>query len=214
MKTSISLLSLALLLPDAAQAACGTQPPGFSFLASGFDLSKIDLLNLDDATGQYLYALNNTCNQNISYVSDYTGETYSLPDQLDGFPLNIGGDMTQADSIFVSSSLGFKQQLAATVGVSAFFGMFSKSLSVAESIQFITNASVYTGVRQSHAPIYHMALHPAIRTDIMGLSSDCSDLVSNLPDNFSLASFDAYETFINNCGTDYLEEATLGCKIQ
>ena len=75
-------------------------------------MASYDALNPGAMAGIKSYVLNTTCNQNISYTSTYTGQTYDLPDQLDGYPLNIGGDMTQVASVFASTSAGLKEQVS------------------------------------------------------------------------------------------------------
>ena len=104
---------------------CGSLPPGYTYFTKGWDLSTIDLINLNDMN-EKTTVLETTCNPNTPpFVNDYNNKTYMLPDQLAGPPINVAADVTHAFELLVTDSQSFRENLAETISESAFFGLFS-----------------------------------------------------------------------------------------
>jgi hypothetical protein len=209
----IALITFLASAVAEAHAPCSSTPPGFQLFTRGYDLSTLDLLN-PQSLGWKKTLLVDSCDSGTTYVNDYNGRTYSVPDQLSGQPLNVAGDVTKAFTLLSDNSQSFKEKLAVTIGESAFFGLFSSSQTASESFSLLTSEYVFAGVRSSHMSAYQMSLHESFRTDIMNLSSDCQFLVDQLPTQFDESSFSAYEQLINICGTHYLDTGIFGCKFQ
>jgi hypothetical protein len=172
---SLSALLCMVVIVWAQHTPCGSTPPGFQHFMRGYDLSTIDLLN-PDSMNWMKPILTQTCDVGTTYVNDYNGKTYTIPDQLDAPPLNVGGDQSQAYSVLTRDSQSFKEQLAITMKESAFFGLFSSSQSFSEAASMLLSEYVYAGIRSSHMSAYEMSLHEFYRTDLMNLSSDAQFL--------------------------------------
>lgn len=155
-----------------------------------------------------------TCDAGTTYVNDYNHQTYMMPDQLAGQPVNVAGDVKQAFELLVDASQSFREQLAATIGESAFFGLFSSSQTFYKAASLLMNESVYTGIQSSHMAAYEMNLLEPFVANLMNLTISCQYLVDRLPPTFNETTMPAYETMINTCGTHYMTQATFGCKFQ
>ena len=198
---------------SAAATACGSTPPGFQLFTKGWDLSTIDLLNPNDMKMKTT-VLATTCDAGTTYVNDYNHQTYMMPDQLAGQPVNVAGDVKQAFELLVDASQSFREQLAVTIGESAFFGLFSSSQTFYEAASLLMNESVYTGIQSSHMAAYEMNLLEPFVANLMNLTISCQYLVDRLPPTFNETTMPDYETMINTCGTHYMTQATFGCKFQ
>ena len=193
---------------------CGSLPPGYTYFTKGWDLSTIDLINLNDMN-EKTTVLETTCNPNTPpFVNDYNNKTYMLPDQLAGPPVNVAADVTHAFELLVTDSQSFRENLAETISESAFFGLFSKSKSYYESASLLASEYVYTGIQSSYMAAYEMDLVESFVADRMNLTVSCQYLVDRLPPTFNDSTFDAYEQMINTCGTHYMKKAIFGCKFQ
>lgn len=195
----------------AASSFCTNAPPGMPLFQYGYDLTDLDILH-DTGMNVKRPVLDITCvDPSKTYVNPYNSKSYQLPDQLDGQPLNVDGTMKQALSILANSSETFSEAVAETISESFFFGLFSSSETLSEIAQAMVTESAYVGLRTSEMVAYKMNLHESFRVDVMNLTADCQYLVDHLPVEFNESTVDAYEQLIGECGTDYLQEATLGC---
>ena len=189
----IQMLLLLTLMHSAAATACGSTPPGFQLFTKGWDLSTIELLNPNDMKMK-TNVLAATCDAGTTYVNDYNHQTYMMPDQLAGQPVNVAGDVKQAFELLVDASQSLREQLAVTIGESAFFGLFSSSQTFYKAASLLMNESVYTGIQSSHMAAYEMNLLEPFVANLMNLTISCQYLVDRLPPTFNETTMPAYET--------------------
>ena len=100
----------------------------------------------------------------------------------------------QAFELLVDASQSFREQLAATIGESAFFGLFSSSQTFYKAASLLMNESVYTGIQSSHMAAYEMNLLEPFVANLMNLTISCQYLVDRLPPTFNETTMPAYET--------------------
>ena len=70
----IAVLALVVAAAGAANDPCGTPPPGFEIFEPGYDLSDIDLLNLNNMNWKRP-AIAVSCQPGNTYVNDYNKKT-------------------------------------------------------------------------------------------------------------------------------------------
>ncbi|XP_059157961.1 perivitellin-2 67 kDa subunit-like [Physella acuta] len=156
------IVTVLTVMVGVAQAAnCQNLPPGLSKIVKGVDISRLDLLPLDNAgdNGILKPIFSITCDEQKKWKNP-KGVEYDLPDMITSLESRPIGTFTSKANTYKDHK-ELKNSMAATVGLDAAVALlaFSASASYKKLKHSIDNSSILTSEASAFSSVYQAELN-------------------------------------------------------
>ena len=187
--------------------------PGLNMLAAGVDLTELDLQPVTGGEPQGFKnpVIDYTCVEDKQWsnpfmtTSDVNNPNFMQPDQIANVKSASSGKLTSTTQTYSSYS-DIKKHMAASVGMSAFGGMFSASSSYQSLSHDIRNKSSQVIEVTNRQSLFSMSFQNQL---LLSLGKNPSEILKKCPETYE-DDPEAYQSFIEYFGTHLFLSAVFG----
>ncbi|XP_059157990.1 perivitellin-2 67 kDa subunit-like [Physella acuta] len=204
------IVTVLTVMVGLAQAAnCQNLPPGLSKIVQGVDISKLDLLPLDNTgdNGILKPIFDFTCSKGNKWTNS-KGVVYDLPDQIVHIDTLPGGSFTSRIAYYKDYK-ELKNEMSTNVGLDAMTAMFAFSLSA--SYKKLKHAIDNSSTQTSEASAFLSVFRADVNTpDFLTLDEQLKSYIDKSLNGTFESSAQAYDKIIELFGTHYFSSANFG----
>eukprot|EP01084_Bolivina_argentea_P189293 325557_1 len=189
---------------------CNNPPPGFDRMQMGIDIADFDQFAKQPGF-LTLPVIDVTCNLNYTWTHPINHQVYDIPDQLTTNPVALPYDVTDYLSLVELTTYGLELNIAASISESYAFGLFSKSTSISNSFDYLSEQKRFVAAVNSTTQAFRMNIWPYdLEPDLTKLSPQAQSYINTLPPIFDSSTVHVYDKFLTNWGTHYCTETFTG----